>query len=37
VDEQKPMWQFINIGVPVLLVLLAGWVYQQVRRRKYAA
>jgi ABC-type uncharacterized transport system involved in gliding motility auxiliary subunit len=37
VDEQKPMWQFINIGVPVLLVLLGGWIYQQVRRRKYAA
>ena len=37
VKEQKPTWQFINIGLPVLLVLLFGWVYQQVRKRKYAA
>jgi len=37
VDEQQSLWQFINIGVPILLVLLAGWVYQQVRKRKYAA
>ncbi len=37
VEEQKGKWQFITIAVPVLLVILAGWVYQQVRRRKYAA
>ncbi|MDZ4808323.1 MAG: gliding motility-associated ABC transporter substrate-binding protein GldG [Bacteroidota bacterium] len=37
VEEQKTTWQFINIGLPVLLVLLFGWVYQQVRKRKYAA
>jgi ABC-2 type transport system permease protein len=36
VREQKPTWQFINIGLPILLVLLFGWVYQQVRKRKYA-
>lgn len=37
VQEQKATWQFINIGVPVLLVLLSGIIYQQVRKRKYAA
>jgi len=37
VKEQKTTWQFINIALPVLLVLLFGWVYQQVRKRKYAA
>jgi ABC-2 type transport system permease protein len=37
VEEQKTTWQFINIGLPILLVLLFGWVYQQVRKRKYAA
>jgi hypothetical protein len=26
----------LNIGLPVLLVIFAGWIYQQVRRRKYA-
>jgi ABC-2 type transport system permease protein len=36
-EEQKTTWQFINIGLPILLVLLFGWVYQQVRKRKYAA
>jgi hypothetical protein len=37
VKTQKSTWQFINIAVPVVLVLLFGWIYQQVRRRKYAA
>ncbi|MEO5947608.1 MAG: Gldg family protein, partial [Chitinophagaceae bacterium] len=37
VRQQKTTWQFINIALPVLLVLLFGWVYQQVRKRKYAA
>ncbi len=37
VNEQRTNWQLINIAVPVLLVILAGWIYQQVRRRKYAA
>lgn len=36
VKEQKTTWQFINIGLPVLLVILAGLIYQAVRRRKYA-
>lgn len=36
INEQKSTWQFINIALPVLLVILAGWIYQQVRRRKYA-
>lgn len=35
VKEQKTTWQFINIGLPVLLVLLAGFVYQAIRKRKY--
>lgn len=37
VKEQKTTWQFINIGLPILLVLLFGWIYQQIRKRKYAA
>ena len=28
-------WQLMNIGLPVLLVLLFGIVYQAVRKRKY--
>ncbi len=37
VTEKKALWQFINIGLPVLLVIIAGFIYQQVRKRKYAA
>ena len=37
VKEKKGLWQFINIGLPVLLVILAGLVYQQVRKRKYTS
>ncbi|MEO5563623.1 MAG: gliding motility-associated ABC transporter substrate-binding protein GldG [Chitinophagaceae bacterium] len=36
INEQKTTWQFINIGLPVLLVILAGFIYQQIRKRKYA-
>ncbi|MCX6317888.1 MAG: gliding motility-associated ABC transporter substrate-binding protein GldG [Bacteroidetes bacterium] len=37
IESQKSTWQFINIGLPVLLIIAFGWVYQQVRRRRYAA
>lgn len=37
VKEQKRTWQFINIALPILIVLLFGWIYQQVRKRKYAS
>ena len=37
VTEEKGKWQFINIGLPILLVIAAGWVYQQVRRRQYTS
>jgi ABC-2 type transport system permease protein len=37
IKEQKITWQFINIGLPVLLVILAGFIYQMIRRRKFAA
>ena len=34
--DQKFTWQFLNIAVPVLLVILFGFIYQQIRKRKYA-
>jgi ABC-2 type transport system permease protein len=37
INEQKATWQFLNIGLPVLLVILAGWIYQQIRRKTYAS
>src|SRR5690606_14714878 len=35
VKEQRTLWQFVNILFPVLLVILIGWIYQQLRRRQY--
>jgi len=37
VKEQKTMWQFINIVLPIILLILFGFIYQQLRKRKYAA
>ena len=37
VAEQKTTWQLINIAMPVLFVLICGFIYQQIRKRKYAA
>jgi len=37
VKDQKITWQFVNIALPVLLIIFFGWIYQQVRKRKYAA
>jgi len=37
VNEQRIRWQVINIALPILLVVLFGLGYQQVRKRKYAA
>ena len=35
VDKDRSMWQFINVGLPLLLVVLGGWIYQLLRRRRY--
>jgi ABC-type uncharacterized transport system involved in gliding motility auxiliary subunit len=36
VKEEKTTWQFINIAVPVIIIILVGLFYQQLRKRKYA-
>lgn len=36
VNEQRLMWQLINIAVPVLLMIFIGIVYLQWRKRKYS-
>jgi ABC-2 type transport system permease protein len=35
VEGGRSMWQFINIGLPLILVVLGGYAYQLIRRRKY--
>lgn len=37
VEEQKTMWQFINIALPVVLVIVIGAFFQWQRKRKYEA
>ena len=37
VKEQRSTWQFVNIALPVLLVILCGFIYQQLRKRKYTS
>ena len=35
VEEGRSFWQFMNIVLPVLLVIAGGWLYQLLRKRKY--
>ena len=36
VEAEKTKWQLINIALPLILVILFGWIYQQVRRYQFA-
>ncbi len=36
VEKDRGFWQFINIGLPLLLVILGGYSYQLLRKRKYS-
>lgn len=36
VEKDRSFWQFINIGLPLILVVVGGYLYQLGRRRKYA-
>ena len=36
INDQRLMWQLINIAVPVLLVIIIGIVYMQWRKRTYS-
>ncbi len=36
VAEQRTMWQFINIVLPILLIIAFGFIFQYIRKRKYA-
>jgi ABC-2 type transport system permease protein len=35
VGEEKKKWQLINIGLPVVLVLLFAFIFQWLRKRRY--
>lgn len=36
VEADRSFWQFINIGLPILLVIAGGYLYQFLRKRKFA-
>jgi ABC-2 type transport system permease protein len=36
VEEERTKWQFINIGLPVIAILIFGAVFFFIRKRKYA-
>jgi ABC-2 type transport system permease protein len=35
VDAEKTKWQLINIALPIILVIVFGLLYQQLRKRRY--
>ncbi|HVM88871.1 MAG TPA: gliding motility-associated ABC transporter substrate-binding protein GldG [Puia sp.] len=35
VEDDRAFWQFVNIVIPLLLVLVAGFAFQFMRKRKY--
>lgn len=35
VEESKTTWQLINIGTPVVLIMIFGFIYQALRRKKF--
>lgn len=37
VESEKTKWQLITIVLPILLVIIFGWLYQLVRKRRFAS
>ncbi|WP_447640192.1 MULTISPECIES: gliding motility-associated ABC transporter substrate-binding protein GldG [Chitinophagaceae] len=35
VDAQKSLWQFVNIALPILMILVLGFLFQYFRKKKY--
>ncbi|MES1222814.1 MAG: gliding motility-associated ABC transporter substrate-binding protein GldG [Bacteroidota bacterium] len=35
VEDDRTFWQFINIVLPIALIILFGFIYQALRKRKY--
>jgi gliding-associated putative ABC transporter substrate-binding component GldG len=37
VEAEKTKWQLINIALPIILIIILGFIYQQIRRYQFAA
>ena len=35
VAEQKGLWQFITVGLPILIIIIFGFVFGQIRKKRY--
>jgi ABC-2 type transport system permease protein len=35
VEDERSFWQFINIALPILLVIFGGYLFQFLRKKKY--
>lgn len=35
VNEERSLWQFITVGLPILVIILFGLIYQRIRKHKY--
>ena len=36
-EAEQTRWQLVNIALPILLVVIAGFIYQQWRRKRFAS
>ncbi|HEY0066265.1 MAG TPA: Gldg family protein, partial [Flavisolibacter sp.] len=36
-EAERSKWQMLNIGLPVLLIILFGFIYQKLRKYRYAS
>ena len=36
IQDQKGLWQFITVGLPIPLIFLLGWFFNYRRKKKYA-
>ncbi len=34
-EQEKTKWQLINIGFPIIFLILFGWIYNLLRKRRY--
>ncbi|MBS1668832.1 MAG: gliding motility-associated ABC transporter substrate-binding protein GldG [Bacteroidetes bacterium] len=37
VEDNRTFWQFMNVVLPLVLVIIAGFIFQWIRKRKYGA
>jgi ABC-2 type transport system permease protein len=35
IQKEKLFWQTLNLGLPLLLIIIAGLIYNFIRKKKY--